>query len=162
LHCIGATPLSATNPIGRANAAALQEAPTARFRPSPAAAAGEDLGSLVRLRDPLPLLAGDAGALRRQLSDQGTLHQFSRSAERTRYPRAGEAIALGGSRAPCKQAGEGAAFAAFIGVEQGAAWANPLNAILSSLAAFLAAGMRPRTPLAKAIVLTLEIGRAHV
>jgi hypothetical protein len=32
-----------------------------------------------------------------------------------------------------------------------------LNAILSSLAAFLATLMRPRTPLAKAIVLTLAI-----
>jgi hypothetical protein len=32
-----------------------------------------------------------------------------------------------------------------------------LKAILSSLAAFLAAGVRPRTPLAQAIVLTLVI-----
>jgi hypothetical protein len=34
---------------------------------------------------------------------------------------------------------------------------HPLNAILSALAAFLAAGVRPRTPLAKAIVLVLVI-----
>jgi hypothetical protein len=32
-----------------------------------------------------------------------------------------------------------------------------LNAIVSSLLAFLAAGLRPRTPLAKAIVLVLVI-----
>jgi hypothetical protein len=32
-----------------------------------------------------------------------------------------------------------------------------LNAILSSLAAFFAAGIRPRTPLAKAIVLVLAL-----
>ena len=35
--------------------------------------------------------------------------------------------------------------------------AHPLNAILSSLAAFLAAGLRPPTPLAKAILLVLVI-----
>jgi hypothetical protein len=34
---------------------------------------------------------------------------------------------------------------------------GPLRAILSSLTAFLAAGLRPRTPLAKAIVLVLII-----
>ena len=34
---------------------------------------------------------------------------------------------------------------------------RPLRAILSSLSAFLAAGARPRTPLAKAIVLILVI-----
>jgi len=34
---------------------------------------------------------------------------------------------------------------------------RPLSAILSSLSAFLAAGVRPRTPLAKAIVLVLVI-----
>ena len=34
---------------------------------------------------------------------------------------------------------------------------RPLNAILSSLTAFLAAGARPRTALAKAIVLVLVI-----
>jgi hypothetical protein len=43
-------------------------------------------------------------------------------------------------------------------VEQGVSCEGyPLNATLSSLAAFLAAGMRPRTPLAKAIVLVLVI-----
>jgi hypothetical protein len=35
--------------------------------------------------------------------------------------------------------------------------ARPLGAILSSLAAFIAAGAKPRTPLAKAIVLVLLI-----
>ena len=34
---------------------------------------------------------------------------------------------------------------------------GPLRAILSSLGAFLAAGLRPRTPLAKAIMLVLVI-----
>jgi len=35
--------------------------------------------------------------------------------------------------------------------------ANPLSATLSSLVAFLVAGARPRTPLAKAIALVLAI-----
>jgi len=62
---------------------------------------------------------------------------------------------------PCKQGREGAAFLE-ISRSPGSSKTflcegHPLNAILSALAAFLAAGVRPRTPLAKAIVLVLVI-----
>ena len=39
-----------------------------------------------------------------------------------------------------------------------AVWHDSLNAIVSAFAAFLAAGLRPRTTLAKAIMLVLIIG----
>jgi hypothetical protein len=46
----------------------------------------------------------------------------------------------------------------FIQVEQGIlARGHPLNAIVASLGAFFAAGVRPQTPLAKAIALVLAI-----
>ena len=46
----------------------------------------------------------------------------------------------------------------FIWVEQGfSCGGHPLNAVLSSIIAFLAAGVRPPTPFAKAIRLVLAI-----
>lgn len=44
-----------------------------------------------------------------------------------------------------------------VGVWQALRQGSPLRAIVSALSAFLAAGLRPRTPLAKAIMLVLVI-----